>query len=260
MMNRTATYMALVCFSGVVGALGCGGNDKPPPNDPSTVSGIQPNPPSTTETSTSTMPATRAPSSGVGNTPGNPSSGTPSLAASQTDNQGSMSQSSSSTTASGSSLAQDRALSEGQVLYILHSANVGEMDQARTAVQKAKNARVKRFADMMLKDHGDADNKGNEVASRARTSPAPSEVSKTLVSDASQVTSSLGAQSAGADFDRAYIESQVKQHSALLDIIDKQLLPNAKNTDVREFVQTIRAKVDSHLKEAQDIQRGLGSK
>jgi putative membrane protein len=146
------------------------------------------------------------------------------------------------------------------VLFILHTANAGEMEQARSALQKAKNARVKRFADMMLKDHGDADNKGNEVASRAKVSPAPSDISKTVSSDAGQVASSLRAQKAGADFDSLYIESQVKQHSALLDIIDKQLLPNAKNADVREFVQTIRAKVESHLKEAQDIQKGLGSK
>lgn len=245
MMNRTAMYTAFILLAGVVGsgAVGCGGSDKPPPNDPSTVSGVQPNPPGTTET-----------------TPGASSGSPPALASSQTDNQGSMAQSSSTSAASGSSLAPDGALSEGQVLFILHTANAGEMEQARSALQKAKNARVKRFADMMLKDHSDADNKGNEVASRANVSPAPSVVSKTVSSDAGQVASSLSAQKAGADFDRVYIESQVKQHSALLDIIDKQLLPNAKNGDVREFVQTIRAKVDSHLKEAQDIQKGLGSK
>jgi putative membrane protein len=149
------------------------------------------------------------------------------------------------------------SLSDDQILYVLHAANLAEMDQARMAQKKAKNGRVKRFAGMMLKDHGEADAKGNDVAKKVNASLAPSETSKRLESDAKQVSSNI-ATPKGADFDRAYIDGQVKEHRALLEAIDREFLPAVRSSDLKELLQTVRASVDNHLKEAEQIQKGLG--
>jgi putative membrane protein len=149
------------------------------------------------------------------------------------------------------------ALSDDQILYVLHAANLAEMDQARMAQKKAKNGRVKRFAGMMLKDHGEADAKGNDVAKKVNASLTPSETSKRLESDAKQVSSNI-ATPKGADFDRAYIDGQVKEHRALLEAIDREFLPAVRSSEVKELLQTVRASVDNHLKEAEQIQKGLG--
>ena len=149
------------------------------------------------------------------------------------------------------------ALTDDQILYVLHAANLGGMDQARVASKRAKNGRVKRFATMMLEDHGEADVKVNEVAKKVHASLAPSERSNRLESDAKQLFSSMSAQEGNA-FDRSYIDAQVKEHRGLLESIDRELLPSVRSADVKEFVQTVRAKVESHLKEAEDIQKGLG--
>jgi putative membrane protein len=162
--------------------------------------------------------------------------------------------SSGSTTATGGTNAT--ALADAQILFILQTANAGEMEQARLAQQKAKNGRVKRFAAMMLKDHGDADEKGRDVAKKARVTPAPSDVSRSLETDAKQMTSRMSTQRE-AEFDQTYIEAQVKEHQALLDLIDRQMLPGAQTSEVREMLTTLRPKIDGHLKEAMDIQKGL---
>jgi putative membrane protein len=152
------------------------------------------------------------------------------------------------------------SLTDDQILYVLHAANMSEMDQARIAQKKAQNARVKRFASMMLKEHGEADARGSDVAKKARASLAPSDVSNRLESDSKQMTSTISAEKDGKDFDRAYIESQVKAHRAVLDSIDRELIPSARSAEVKELLQTMRPKIEGHLREAEDIQKGLGTK
>jgi putative membrane protein len=148
-------------------------------------------------------------------------------------------------------------LSDDQILYVLHAANLAEMDQARIAQKKGKNGRVKRFAAMMLKHHGEADAKGNEVAKKTNASLTPSETSHRLESDAKQVSSNIATPN-GTDFDRVYIDGQVKEHRALLDAIDREFLPAVRSSDVKDLLQTVRARVESHLQEAEQIQKGLG--
>jgi putative membrane protein len=152
------------------------------------------------------------------------------------------------------------SLTDDQILYVLHAANLAEIEQARIAEKKAQNARVKRFASMMLKDHGDADSKGNDVAKKTRASLTPSDVSNRLESDAKQMTAAVSAEKAGKDFDRSYIDAQAKEHRAVLESIDRELLPSVKSPEVKELLQTVRPKIEGHLREAEDIQKGLGSK
>jgi hypothetical protein len=50
----------------------------------------------------------------------------------------------------------------------------------------------------------------------------------------------------------------VKEHRALLEAIDREFLPAVRSSDLKELLQTVRASVDNHLKEAEQIQKGLG--
>jgi putative membrane protein len=147
-------------------------------------------------------------------------------------------------------------LTDEQILQALHTANAGEIEQGKLAQQKSQDGDVKHFAGMMIKDHSNADKKGQDVAQKTQMTLASSSVSASLQSDAQQLTSGMSART-GADFDRSYIDAQVREHQAVLDMIDTQLLPNAKSPDVKKLVQAVRPKVESHLKEAQDIQRKL---
>lgn len=151
------------------------------------------------------------------------------------------------------------ALTDEQILHIAHTANAGEIEQAKLARTKAKDAKVKAFAAMMVKDHTDADTKGIALGKKNKLTPAPSTESTTLETDAKQNTATMTA-AKGADFDRAYIDAQVKGHQAVLDLIDTRLVTSAKSDDVKTMLQALRPKIEAHLKAAQDIQKGLASK
>src|SRR5215471_506609 len=193
--------------------------------------------------------------------PGVPSSGTSATADSTSRGSGMTadSTSSGSSATTGGTGIGGGAIStptDEQILQALHTANSGEIEQAKLAQRKSKNAQVKHFASMMVKEQTAADRKGKEVAKTMHVSPSVSSISSSLESDARQQTSSMSSRT-GADFDRAYMDAQVKEHQSLLDLIDNQLLPNAKAAEVKAHLQTVRSTVQSHLKEAQDIQRKL---
>lgn len=146
-------------------------------------------------------------------------------------------------------------LSDPQVLDVVHTANTGEIEQAKLAKTKTKDPRVKKLASMMLKDHSDADRKDLALAKKFDGS-GPNATSQSLKHDAESATTTLESES-GTDFDKGYVDTQVKEHQAVLDLIDQQLLPNAVDTDVKTFVTAVREKVALHLKHAKDLQTQL---
>jgi putative membrane protein len=108
---------------------------------------------------------------------------------------------------------------------------------------------------MMIQDHSDADHKAMALAKKLN-GPTPSATGTSLESDAQNNTTTLESKM-GADFDEGYVDTQVKEHRAVLDIIDRQLLPNAKDADVKAFVTGVRAKVVMHLHHAQELQAAI---
>jgi putative membrane protein len=146
-------------------------------------------------------------------------------------------------------------LSDEQILQVVHVANQGEIEQAKLAKSKGQDPRTKKLAAMMITDHSAADHKTMALAKKSG-GPTPSSTSVSLQNDAQNATAILETQS-GADFDKGYVDTQVKEHQAVLGIIDRQLVPNAKDADVKAFITEVRAKVAMHLQHAQDLQTAM---
>ncbi|MBV9945602.1 MAG: DUF4142 domain-containing protein [Myxococcales bacterium] len=161
------------------------------------------------------------------------------------------------TTGAGAGAAESTSgLTDDEIVLVLHTANRGEIDQGNLAQTKAKDARVKKLAAMMVKDHTAADTKGVALAKKVKLQPAPSSVASSLQSDAESTTTSLKSETGGA-FDKAYVDAQVKEHQAVLDTIDQKLLPNVKNAELKAFITEVRPKIAMHLQHAQDLQKSL---
>ena len=150
----------------------------------------------------------------------------------------------------------DGALSDAQILQVTHTANLGEIAQARLAQEKAKDPRVKKLAAMMLADHGDADKKGGDVAKKEGLMLSDSTTSTTLKTDGDYTADDLRSKT-GGDFDKAYVDAQVREHEAVLDMIDGKLMPAVKDKEVKSFLSDVRPKIAEHLKHAQKLQTDL---
>jgi putative membrane protein len=61
----------------------------------------------------------------------------------------------------------------------------------------------------------------------------------------------------GAEFDKAYIDNEVAYHTAVLEAVDKTLIPNAKNEELKALLVKVRPAFVAHLDLAKSIQAKL---
>lgn len=153
--------------------------------------------------------------------------------------------------------ARAGALSDAQILDVLTVLNRGEIEAGKIAQDKAQRGEVKELADMMVGDHSQAMDRTRDLMTAAGLQNQESPISRKLRGDVETVASRLQG-AATPDFDREYVESQVRMHQDALRLIDDELLPNAKNGAIVSFLKELRPKIAAHLDHARSVQRGLG--
>jgi putative membrane protein len=152
----------------------------------------------------------------------------------------------------------EKPLTDAEIVAVTSTANNGEIDMANLATKTATNADVKNFAAMMITQHRDMETKGKALAAKAKITPADNDASTALKTDVQSTITSLKTQK-GKDFDKAYMESQVKAHRDVLNLFDNKLLPNAQNGDLKTLLTDGRSHVAAHLAKAEEIQKKLDS-
>jgi len=136
--------------------------------------------------------------------------------------------------------------------FLVKAANGGmaEVKLAQLAKDKAKDSAVQHFADMMITDHGNANEKVKALAAeRNVTLPAePGADEQKKADDLSKKT--------GHDFDKAYVNAMVKGHEDVLDMFKKA---SAKVTDapVKAFIDNTIPVIEHHLMRIKDIKKGM---
>ena len=152
-------------------------------------------------------------------------------------------------------------LSDGQFAAIIQAINAGEIQEAQLAMSKALLPEVKRFARDMMTAHRDMQNKMSALLGRLQITPSDNAVSNQLRSDTQSEVSTLQSLR-GKDFDRDYINAQVRNHNKALELLD-EITPSVKSSELKAALLGARPKVDAHLREAErvelSLQRGTAS-
>ncbi|WP_425915933.1 DUF4142 domain-containing protein [Acinetobacter sp. TSRC1-2] len=143
------------------------------------------------------------------------------------------------------------SLTDSQVIKVLSTANNGEIKQAKAAMPKLKMDQTRKYAQMMINDHSSNEKKGQALASGLKLIPQASNISKSLQNDSDKIVNKLSQSSSGTDKD--YMMSQVEVHHKVLMTIDKQLIPNAKNSELKNMLTQTRNAVAKHLQMAEQI-------
>ncbi len=143
--------------------------------------------------------------------------------------------------------------SDAQILAILDAANDKEIEESKAILAITKNKNVKAFAEMMVKHHGEAKKKAAKLASTAGLSPAENADAKKLMEKTQADVARLKGMT-GAELDAAYVQLMVDDHKEALDLVDKKLMPAAKNADLKKMIETdLRPTIESHHKQAQEL-------
>lgn len=148
------------------------------------------------------------------------------------------------------------AVSDAQIAAIVLAANTVDSTAGALAQQKGTNNEVKQFGQTMMTDHGGVNQKAVALAGRLNLTPEENATSRQLTQGGEQSRAQLNGLS-GAAFDRAYIDHEVEYHQTVLDAIDKTLIPNAQNAELKALLEQTRPAVAAHLDMAKNIQGRL---
>jgi len=150
------------------------------------------------------------------------------------------------------------APNDAQIAHIAVTANSIDSTAGAMAVQKGSSKDVKDFGRMMVRDHGAVNKEAVALAKKLNLTPEDNETSRNLMSSAEQSRSSMQGMT-GAAFDRAYIDNEVTFHQTVLDALDKTLIPNAQNAELKALLEKVRPNIAGHLERARQIQSTLGA-
>ena len=154
--------------------------------------------------------------------------------------------------------AQGAGPTDPQIAHIVVTANQVDIDAGKLAEQKGSSKEVRDFGKMMVTDHSGVNKQAVELVTKLKVKPEDNPTSQSLKSGGAENVKKLEGLK-GAAFDKAYIEHEVAYHQQVLDAVDKTLIPNAKNEELKALIVKVRPAFVAHLEHAKQIQSKLGA-
>jgi putative membrane protein len=152
----------------------------------------------------------------------------------------------------GSTHAQT-APDDAQIAGIVVAANQVDIDAGKLAQKTTKQAEVKSFAKQMVTDHTGVNKQAGALVKKLKVTPADSDLSKSLKAGGAENIAKLRTLK-GKDFDKAYVDHEVAYHQSVIDALDKTLIPNAKNAELKDTLVKTRPAFVAHLEHAKQLQ------
>lgn len=153
--------------------------------------------------------------------------------------------------------ASPAAPNDAQIAHVAVTANSIDSAAGEMAKRKGSAKAVKDFAQTMITDHTGVNKQAVALATKLNVTPQDNDVSRGLMAGADSARSDLQGKSAGV-FDKAYIDHEVAYHQAVLDALDRTLIPGAQNAELKDLLQKVRPAIAAHLERAKSIQSSLG--
>ena len=161
--------------------------------------------------------------------------------------------------ASSGALAQNAPPTDPQIAAIVVTANQVDIDAGKLAKAHSRNKDVKAFAQRMITDHTGVNKSATALVTKLKVKPEENPTSKSLQEGGDQNLTKLKGLK-GAEFDRAYIDNEVAYHQNVLDALDKTLIPNAQNRDLKALLVKVRPAFVAHLEHAKKLQASMSKK
>jgi putative membrane protein len=155
--------------------------------------------------------------------------------------------------------AQGAGPTDPQIAAIVVTANQVDVDAGNLALKHAQSREVKEFAQLMVTDHTGVNKSATELVQRLHVTPENSPTSESLRKGGNANVAALQKVS-GATFDKNYIDHEVTYHQAVLDALDKTLIPNAHNAELKALLVKVRPAFVAHLEMAKQLQSRLAGK
>ena len=142
--------------------------------------------------------------------------------------------------------------SDPQIAHIAYTADNIDIENAKLALKKSKNADVRAFAKDMVRDHTAVNKKALALVKKLHVTPEDNATSKSLVKQQSAERAKIGKLS-GAAFDKAYVDNEVAFHKTVDGALKTTLIPSASNAELKSLLKTGLKIFQGHLAHAEHL-------
>jgi putative membrane protein len=146
--------------------------------------------------------------------------------------------------------------SDPQIAHIVVTANQVDIDAGRLAQKNAASRDVRAFGKQMVTDHTAVNKSATDLVKKLKVKPEANDTSAALKKGGDENVGKLK-KLKGKAFDKAYVDQEVTYHQAVIDAVDKTLIPSAKNEDLKALLVKVRPALVHHLEHAKQLQAQL---
>lgn len=148
---------------------------------------------------------------------------------------------------------------DAQIMGMVNAVDKHEIDAANKALKEKMSAEAAGYARMLKEQHtanmARTKSLGKTLKMKAAKSPAAEEF---RAKGEAQVKTMAALDS--AQFERAYLDAMVTGHAEVLQMLDSQLIPAAKNDSLKSHLNEVRGHVSAHLEQGKRLQEAQASR
>jgi putative membrane protein len=145
-----------------------------------------------------------------------------------------------------------------QIAHIVVTANQVDIDAGKLAETRGSTSDVKAFGKQMATDHTAVNKQATALVKKLHVTPQSNDTSASLKKGGDENLAKLR-KLKGRDFDKAYVDHEVAYHQAVIDAVDKTLLPSASNPELKALIGKVRPALVQHLEHAKHLQSQMAS-
>ena len=142
-------------------------------------------------------------------------------------------------------------LNDPTIVAIFDAANTYDMETGSLAASRGHSPAVRSFGKMLVRDHRNVRTQGRELAKSLGVTPTPPKNFALAKAHLAAMRSLRKAH--GRAFDRAFLQHEVDYHNAVIDAVNKTLLPAIKNAQVKDLVTKVAPAFVAHRDAAQNL-------
>ena len=151
---------------------------------------------------------------------------------------------------------QSTKLTDPQIASVAVTANQIDIEYAKIAEKKSKNADVLKFAKTMAKDHQAVIDQAVALAKKLGVTPETNATTKSFLAGAAKTKAMLNSKKGNA-FNKAYIDNEVAYHKAAINEVENVLIPNTTNGELKSLLQSALPLFKVHLAHAEMVQKAF---
>lgn len=140
-------------------------------------------------------------------------------------------------------------LTDPEIAHAAYAADSLDIAYAQIALQKTHNAEVRRFAELMIKDHTAANEAALALVKKLGVTPQDNAFSQTLARNGEAKQAELKSLS-GAAFDLAYAQNEYAYHGVVVKTVADDWIPNIQNAEFKRFMTDANEIFRAHLAHA----------